>query len=180
MVSSSTLTFALSTLFSLTTAAPSGVPLTGVVHRVTAGSTTVKGGLHFEPENISAQMGDMITFEFLPKNHSIVQSSFDKPCEPLPNGSGVFSGFNFATAEGLSNQTFSFVVNDTKPFWFYCAQTVGNHCQNGMSGVINQNFDDNEKTLAKYKENAAKATTVQPEGSPTNSHGGWIEKFVPL
>ncbi|KAJ0100735.1 hypothetical protein J7T55_000105 [Diaporthe amygdali] len=41
-----------------------------------------------------------------------------------------------------------------KSFTRYCAQTIGNHCQKGMAGVINQDFDS-PNTLAAYKAKAA-------------------------
>ena len=78
----------------------------------------------------------------------------------------------FKVDEGQSDKVFQIEVKDTKPFWFYCSQTVGNHCQNGMSGVINQNFNG-PATLAKYKE-AAKLTGVSV--SPAYEQGGKVIK----
>jgi plastocyanin len=180
MVAFTSLAFAVTTLIGLTTAIPAQhIRSTGVIHRITAGSTTANKGLHFEPENVSANIGDIIQFHFMPKNHSVVQSSFDKPCEPLSTPSGIFSGFNFATQEGEADNVFSFVVKDTKPFWYYCSQTVGNHCQMGMSGVINQDFGS-EKTLVKYKMAAVNTTTKQPSADPKASQGGWISPNVAL
>jgi plastocyanin len=152
---------------------------TGVIHRIFAGSTTANNGLQFEPENVVAEIGDTIEFHFLPKNHTVVQSSFDKPCEPLSDGSGVFSGFNFATSQGEANDVFTFTVSSKEPFWYYCSQTIGNHCQSGMSGVINQNFDS-DKTLAKYKENSKKAVTQQPHKDISASQGGSRLANAPL
>jgi plastocyanin len=174
MVAFTSFAVAATTLLGLTVANPAAhIRTTGVTHRITAGSTTANKGLHFEPENVVAAIGDVIEFHFLPKNHSVVQSSFDKPCEPLSTAS-IFSGFNFATTAGEAPNVFSFVVKDTNPFWYYCSQTAGNHCQSGMSGVINQNFDSNDKTLAKYKEMAVNTVTKQPSVDPKASQGGWI------
>jgi hypothetical protein len=149
---------------------PSQLPLSSVslplhprtksaLHRISAGFN----GLNFEPQNVVAEIGDLIEFHFLPKvssqdfvlstaqyslvftytetqtdklqNHTVVQSSFDKPCEPLANSSGafsgVFSGFNFATMQGEAKDVFTFQVQSKDPFWYYCSQTVGNHCQMG-------------------------------------------------
>lgn len=175
MVAFTPLILATTTLLGLTSAAPKHIRSTGVIHRITAGSTALAAnGLRFEPENVVAEIGDLIEFSFLPKNHTIVQSSFDKPCAPLAGGNGVFSGFNFATAQGLSNNTFVFEVKSKEPFWYYCSQTVGNHCQMGMSGVINQNFDG-DKTLAKYKENSKGTVTVQPSADKLAKQGGEIK-----
>lgn len=124
------------------------VSLTGVTHSVNAGL----GGLRFDPDNVVAEVGDVVEWHFLPANHSIAQSSFGEPCEPLADGTGFFSGFNFATAEGQSANVFQIVVEDVKPIWYYCPQQNGNHCQNGMVGVINQNFDNQDFSLRRHRE----------------------------
>lgn len=166
-------------LFFTASASTTEVCGTGVVHRISVGSTTANNGLQFEPENVVAEIGDTIEFHFLPKNHTVVQSSFDKPCEPLADGSGVFSGFNFATSQGEAPDVFAFTVSSKEPFWYYCSQTAGNHCQSGMSGVINQNFDS-DKTLAKYKENSKNAVTQQPHKDIFASQGGYKLSNAPL
>jgi plastocyanin len=38
-----------------------------------------KDGLTFTPPTISASPGDTVTYNFNPKNHSVVQSSFADP-----------------------------------------------------------------------------------------------------
>ncbi|KAK7192895.1 hypothetical protein DPSP01_005106 [Paraphaeosphaeria sporulosa] len=179
MVAFTTLAFAATSLLGLTTAAPNSIPPTGVIHRITAGSTVENNGLHFEPQNVVAAIGDLIEFHFLPKNHTVVQSSFDAPCEPLADGTGIFSGFNFATPSGEAPNVFTFLVKNDKPLWYYCSQTNGDHCQKGMSGVINQNFDG-DKTLAAYKEKAKTAVTKQPSEDKLAFQGGSIVKNVPL
>ena len=125
-------------------------------------------GLNYEPSNVVAQVGDIVQFQFLPKNHTVTQSNFDKPCEPLTDAAtgaitGFNSGFNFAIAEGVNKDVFQIVIEDSKPIWYYCAQTKGNHCQMGMVGAINQNFDS-DKTLSVFKESAMKteATVFNP------------------
>jgi plastocyanin len=122
--------------------------LTGVRHTVAVG----RGGLKFDPDNVVAEIGDIVEWHYLPANHSVVQSSFAKPCQP-EDENAIFSGF-FPVTEGQSPEVFQIVVEDKTPIWYYCAQTKGNHCQSGMVGVINQNFDS-PNTLAKYRELAA-------------------------
>ncbi|KAK7409122.1 hypothetical protein QQX98_008730 [Neonectria punicea] len=123
-----------------------------VTHSVVAGL----GGLRFDPDNVVAEVGDIIEWHFLPMNHSIAQSSFGEPCEPLADGSGFFSGFNFVTAEGQADNVFQVeIIDDSKPIWYYCPQQKGSHCQNGMVGVINQNFDNQDFSLRRHKELAA-------------------------
>jgi plastocyanin len=139
--------------------------LTGVTHTVVAGL----GGLNFEPANVVAQVGDVIQWEFLPANHTVVQSNFADPCQPLADGSGFFPGFEFATPEGKSDLVFQIVVEDDSTIWYYCPQLKGEHCKKGMVGVINQNFDSNDFTLAKHKELAAKAKNIVV---PKKTQGG--------
>src|SRR5262249_789639 len=94
--------------------APSPVKLTGVIHRVVAG----RAGLHFDPDNVVAERGDIVEWHFLPKNHSVVQSSFGEPCRPL--GSAFFSGF-MPIAQGQAPNVFQIVIEDPhKPIWYYC------------------------------------------------------------
>lgn len=127
------------------------VTLTGVTHSVVAGRG---GALVFDPGNVVAETGDIVQWHFLPRNHSVAQSSFAQPCAPdATRLQPFFSGFQ-PVASGQAPNVFQVVVQDENPIWYYCAQTGGNHCQNGMSGVINQDFDSAD-TLSAYKEAAA-------------------------
>lgn len=131
------------------------VSLTGVTHSVVAGL----GGLRFDPDNVVAEVGDIVEWHFLPKNHSVAQSSFSRPCVPQ-NAESFFSGF-VPTNEGQAKDVFQIVVKDKAPIWYYCAQ--GNHCESGMVGVVNQNFNS-VATLAAHKKLAAavNATVIPP------------------
>jgi plastocyanin len=109
-----------------------------VDHLITVGST---GALTFSPSNISASVGDSITFKFVSRNHTITRSSFGAPCQPLsdtttdPNILADFfdSGFK-PVANGTQDfPTFRITVKDTAPIWAYCRQTMGgSHCGKGM------------------------------------------------
>lgn len=127
--------------------------------------------LTFSPADIKAAVGDMVQFHFYPKNHSVVQSTFDQPCEPIsnhqPNVQGIFSGFMPVSANSTEMPSFTIPVTDTKPIWFYCSQ--GKHCQSGMVGVINAPAANTSRTLESYKELAAKASQNL---SPTQINGG--------
>jgi plastocyanin len=121
------------------------------------------GGLRFDPDNMVAEIGDVIEFRFSARNHSVIQSSFEQPCAPMADGSGFRSGSNFATTENEQPDAFQVVVQDKAPIWFYCGQPVGNHCQSGMVGVINQNTESSN-TLAQYRTLAATSPhNVAPE-----------------
>lgn len=100
------------------------------VHVVKVGD----GGLTFDPAEVKAAVGEVVEFHFYPRAHSVAQSSFDSPCQPL-NTTGFFSG-PVKVSDGVSEQVFSVTIKDEKkPLWYYCA--TGDHCQKGMVGVIN-------------------------------------------
>lgn len=115
------------------------------MHAVTVGAG---GGLSFSPDTITAAVGDIVQFHFNPLNHSVVEGDISTPCKP--KSGGFYSGFQ-PIASGTGSQIFAVTINDTKPIFFYCAQTVFTHCQSGMAGVINPGSD----TLASYKAAAA-------------------------
>lgn len=130
------------------------------------------GGLVFEPNDVKANAGDMVQFQFYPKNHSVAMSNFAQPCVPIeqsnPNSTQkFFSGYMPTTQMGLL--TYTIQVPDTKPIWFYCSQAK--HCQSGMVGAINAPSTGN--TLAAFTSKAAQAaaniTPGQVEGGSTSS-----------
>ncbi|KAJ7770079.1 hypothetical protein B0H16DRAFT_1411208 [Mycena metata] len=111
-------------------------------------------GLTYTPSNISAAVGDTVTFEFHPKNHTVTQSSFLHPCEPLAETSttgevGFKSGFHFVAPNATEFPTFNITITDTAPIWGYCGQQgPPRHCADmGMVFSINavesgpNNFD---------------------------------------
>jgi hypothetical protein len=62
--------------------------------------------------------------------------------------------------------SFQVEVNSTDPIFFYCAQTVLEHCKNGMSGVVNPS---SSQTLNAYQ---SAAKSVSTASSPANVFGG--------
>lgn len=51
----------------------------------------------YSPHNITAAVGDVIVFEFYPRNHSVVKADFMAPCVPAAGEifySGQFNTFN--------------------------------------------------------------------------------------
>ncbi|KAM0271621.1 hypothetical protein ACHAQH_009048 [Verticillium albo-atrum] len=129
-----------------------GLPVGGL--RVTQVEVGVDDKFIFKPNDIKEPIGTHIQFNFNPKNHSVTQSSFDKPCEQLENG---FSSGLIPAANSPSGISFDIIVNDTKPIWFYCAQ--GQHCKNGMVGSVNAPAEGN--TLASFTDKASKAGAGQ-------------------
>ena len=115
------------------------------------------GRLVYSPAVVQAAVGAKVEFHYFPRNHTVTQSSFAAPCQPLAAGNGINSGF-VPVPSGEGAQVFTVTVTDTNPMWLYCAQTVGNHCQAGMSMVINEPRNGNN--LVTYQLNSKNATTV--------------------
>ncbi|KAL2192845.1 hypothetical protein P885DRAFT_81858 [Corynascus similis CBS 632.67] len=142
-----------------------------ITHTVVAG----RPGLRFDPENIVATKGSIVEFHFLPANHSVVEAAFDAPCVPKDAGSSFYSGFfpvsrNPDGSVRQSGEVFQIEVKDDKPVWFYCAQNNGRHCQSGMVGAINQDFNS-AKNLAAFRRAAAGVSG--PAGVKAQVQGGW-------
>ncbi|KAK4954580.1 hypothetical protein LTR10_008013 [Elasticomyces elasticus] len=47
-------------------------------------------GLVFTPSSITAPVGSQVEYQFYPRNHSVVSSAFDNPCQP---DGKLFSGY---------------------------------------------------------------------------------------
>lgn len=156
-------TFALSAM-SLSSALAASV----TVHVVQVGASN--GTLAYFPNNIKAAVGDMVQFQFAPANHTVTQSTFDAPCQPIAmnsNVTGIYSGFMPVSASSTTTPTYTVMINSTTPMWLYCSQ--GKHCQNGMTMVINENTAANStRSLATFQSLAAKATVNLP-GTATSA-----------
>jgi len=163
-------TFALSALSigsalaqSTTSSAASTTASSITVHVVKVGNAN--GTLAYSPNSIAAAVGDMVQFQFAPVNHTVTQSTFDQPCQPIamnqPGTAGIFSGFMPVAATSATTPTYTIMINNTTPIWLYCSQAK--HCQSGMTMVINVNPTANStRTLANYQALAAKATVNLP------------------
>ncbi|KAG6852541.1 hypothetical protein C0991_011057 [Blastosporella zonata] len=97
-------------------------------------------GLTYTPANISASIGDTVTFEFYPANHTATQSSFLNPCQALSETSttgqvGFKSDFMPVSANATTFPTFQITINDTAPIFGYCGHP--GHCAAGMVFSIN-------------------------------------------
>jgi len=160
-------TFALSAL-SIGSALAAGT----TVHVVKVGSSN--GTIAYSPNNVTAAVGDMVQFQFAGGNHTVTQSTFDQPCQPIAmnsNVTGVFSGFMPVSASTTSAPTYTIQINSTTPMWIYCSQAK--HCQAGMNLVINENTKANAtRSLANFKALAAKATANLAPSTVTNGTAG--------
>jgi len=127
------------------------------------------GGLTFNPSSVTANVGDTISFVFYPKNHTVTQSSFAAPCQPL--ASGIDSGFQPVAANATSVPSFSMTVNVTTPLWFFCHQT--GHCESGMVFAVNANANKTfDAFQATAKASAADGTPPSNSSSSPSSPAG--------
>ncbi|KAJ6459963.1 hypothetical protein C8R45DRAFT_797004, partial [Mycena sanguinolenta] len=128
-------------------------------------TNTPNGGIYqFMPNSFTATNGSVITFVFsgIPGNHSITQSSFNSPCEPLAGG------FDSGWVEILVNTTGGTplpmwnltITDDSNPIWFYCKQLLPSpHCPLGMVGAINVQAGS-ANSFSAFQSAAEKASTV--------------------
>ncbi|TRM60055.1 hypothetical protein BD626DRAFT_539020 [Schizophyllum amplum] len=129
--------------------------------------TTGLKGVGFDPSVIYPNAGDSIIFEFRSGNHSVVQSSYDKPC--TPNGgfdSGVFTVAQDVEVDADSLPSATHTVKDSKPMWFYDA--ASGECNDGAVFAANAPTSGDE-TAAGFKEKASSATVAATSTSATES-----------
>jgi plastocyanin len=130
---------ATSTALKATTTGTSSSSTNSKIIPIVVGSTVVNKSLVFTPAEVSAKPGDILQFQFSQINHTVTQSSFSAPCQPIqasdPTAAGIHSGFVPVTANAPTVMTFDVPINDTEPMFIYCAQ--GPHCQLGMVMAIN-------------------------------------------
>ncbi|OBT62251.1 hypothetical protein VE03_08060 [Pseudogymnoascus sp. 23342-1-I1] len=125
--------------------------------------------LTFSPNNLVADVGDMVQFQFGVGNHTVTQSTFDAPCLPMDsagtNVTAISTGFMPVAANATTAPLYTIPILDKTPIWLYCAQ--GKHCQNGMVMVINENTAKNaSRSLEAYiASSAAAPVTVAPDAN---------------
>jgi hypothetical protein len=99
-------------------------------------------GFNYYPNQITANVHDIIEYQFFPLNHSVVRAAFGPtPCIPYewtgPGRVGFYSGFQPVNSVLPNPPTFRIEVNDTEPIFYYCSAPGA--CFQGMIGVINPN-----------------------------------------
>ncbi|KAF2998144.1 hypothetical protein E8E13_001733 [Curvularia kusanoi] len=153
-------------VMSLAPASASG-PATHTV--VVGGLTPVATGmapvLGFRPESITANMGDVVEFQFMQKNHTATQSTFAEPCKAMAGGKD--SGF-MPNPDGKAGVTWNMTVDTTDALWFYCKQSQGEHCGKGMVFSVNAKLDG-DKTMAQFKQLAIKTNGTTLKDSAIQS-----------
>jgi len=124
------------------------------------------GSLKFNPDTVTAAMGDSLEFHFYAGGHSVVSSTFSSPCVPATDA--FFSGYIPGTSSG--DTTFVVDVNSTDPIWFYCS--LADHCELGMVGVVNP---PPGKTVSDY---AKAAEAVGAASAPPALQGGVLTSIA--
>jgi len=98
----------------------------GATHTVIVAPT--QGVLRYVPFALNASVGDTVKFMWGANNHTVTKSSQLQLCNKT-------SDAPFASGEQNKSFTFTQVVNDTNPTFFYCG--TPEHCEKGMFGMIN-------------------------------------------
>ncbi|OAL56336.1 hypothetical protein IQ07DRAFT_496748 [Pyrenochaeta sp. DS3sAY3a] len=171
--SESLLATATSAAGSISTGVPNGMVNT---HIIQVGGPN--GSLNFYPNSVQAAPGDLVQFQFHPKNHSVAQSTFDNPCIPIQNiqankTDAFYSGFMPTNASFTATSqvlTYTIRVKDSKPVWFYCSQ--GRHCQAGMVGAINPPAAGNRTVEAFVALAASAPENLSPGQAPGSGSPG--------
>lgn len=135
-------------------------------------------GFFFSPDTLTVPVGAMVQFQFVGGNHTVTQSNFDAPCIPLStsNTSAVGLHSDYVPAAASIQQSgeipiWTIQINNTNPIWLYCAQ--GQHCQSGMSMVINPPANNADRTLENYRAGAVSVAQSQvPSGNGGAPAGG--------
>jgi len=164
-----------------TTVSGSAAPTSTVStdHKVVVGGST----LTFTPSNISAQVGDTVTFQFMQKNHTATQSTFANPCRDLTSTStsgqvGFDSGFMPVAAGATTFPAYTIQINNTSPVWVYCKQA--GHCGQGMVFSVNA-VESSANNYAAFQARAMQlngtGTSTSASPSPTGTTTGGATKI---
>ncbi|OAX40347.1 hypothetical protein K503DRAFT_737691 [Rhizopogon vinicolor AM-OR11-026] len=142
---------------------------TSTDHKVVVGGST----LTYTPSNITAQVGDTVTFQFMQKNHTATQSTFADPCRALTLTStsgqvGFDSGFVPVGTNATTFPTYTININDTAPIWVYCKQT--GHCGQGMVFSVNA-VESSANNYAAFKAKAIQLNGTSSSSSTSTSTG---------
>lgn len=153
---------------------------TSTDHKVVVGGST----LTYTPSNITAQVGDTVTFQFMQKNHTATQSTFANPCRALTLTStsgqvGFDSGFMAVSSSATTFPTYTVKINDTAPVWVYCKQS--GHCGQGMVFSVNA-VESGANNYAAFKAqaiqlNGTSSSTTSTGAQATQTESGGVVKM---
>jgi len=141
-----------------TATASMGSSGSGATHTVIVAPT--QGVLRYVPFAVNASVGDTVMFMWGANNHTVTKSSQLELCNKT-------SDALFASGTHDKGFTFTQVVNDTNPTFFYCA-TPG-HCPKGMFGIINPpNAAGSPTAVSSMMPSMMNDSTMAAMGSYTN------------
>ncbi|CAG5153848.1 uncharacterized protein ALTATR162_LOCUS3355 [Alternaria atra] len=132
------------------------------VYTIKAGS----GGFKFDPPELhNVSVGDIVKWEFYPRDHSVARAEFGSACVPYEYTGKDKVGF-WSETQWVNNTNeltyFNVTINSTEPIFFYCA--APDSClKQHMVGVINPN---STQTLASQVHAAAAADFQVAPGQP--------------
>ncbi|KAH7918976.1 hypothetical protein BV22DRAFT_1115338 [Leucogyrophana mollusca] len=136
------------------------------------GNTTTNASLVFQPQRVTANLGDTVIFNFTLGSHTATQSTFAAPCVLAHDSDPTINGFDslLRLAGNGSNASILSVPmleqNYQQTMWFFDWST----CGEGGVGVINDNESSTE-TLAGFERNAIRlnGTTSTTSSTPSQT-----------
>ncbi|KAL5402567.1 hypothetical protein PMIN03_010565 [Paraphaeosphaeria minitans] len=146
------------------------VPSEPKIHLVKVGA----GGFQFEPAELTnVSVGDVVTYEFYPPDHSVARAEYGSACVPYEYTGQDKTGFWSSTqwVETASDIThWNLTINSTEPIFYYCA--APNSCKEKlMVGAINPNsthtLDGQIRAAEKADFQVAPGEAVPKEASST-------------
>ncbi|KAM4066874.1 hypothetical protein HRG_000888 [Hirsutella rhossiliensis] len=90
-----------------------------------------QGLVYSPPVNKNIPVGTTVIWEFYAKNHTVTQSTFDKPCEKMQGGFDT----GFMPNPGMDPPPkVAMQILTSDPLWFKCSQAT--HCQKAMELAV--------------------------------------------
>lgn len=131
--------------------------------------TVAKTAHRFDPQIVNATIGDVITFEFYPIQHSATLADYRSPCVPWSaqhiGDQDVWSGLITEERARVNPQTWSWRVDTNDPRFFYCSG-AGSCAGWGMVFAVNPSAD---QTFDTFKANAMRADYEMSPGQTAPS-----------
>jgi len=154
------------------------VPLLALVCTVAAEDIFIQVGANktsdattiFQPNNVTAKVGDTVWFNFTSGNHTAIQADFAAPCLFIHDHTPLENGFQspFMVVNGTA-QTYPVPIvpaNVNTTFWFFDYNT----CGLGGVGVINQNAST-DQTIDGFIRNAKRLNGTATASATASSTG---------
>ncbi|TFY80698.1 hypothetical protein EWM64_g3321 [Hericium alpestre] len=133
-------------------------------------NTTDNTSAVFQPQRVTAELGDTVFFNFSLGNHTATQSTFSAPCVPAHDSDSTINGFN-SMFRDAGNETAVTILsvpmlaqNVNQTMWFFDYNT----CGQGGVGVINDN-ESSTATLAGFARNAIRLNGTDDATSTSSS-----------